>query len=103
MNIIKPLECAKCKGKEFTARYETTYVYSYEIDTSNLHHQASGKKALPFLFDNRKQNDCNQYIECKVCGKQYPCSFTMDGEEIDFTILQKAIRSEHTKEPHYWG
>ncbi|WP_026478413.1 hypothetical protein [Alkaliphilus transvaalensis] len=102
MKLHQEITCPQCLNNGFTAKYESTYVYSYKIEEHN-----QGKKSeddvLPFLFDNREQKDAKQYIECGHCHAQYPCRFTLDSNRIDFTIVQKALRGDYAKEPEFFG
>ncbi|MDF2522454.1 MAG: hypothetical protein K0R31_95 [Clostridiales bacterium] len=102
MQLENHLRCPKCSGSNFTARYEATYVYSYTIDfdAPGLRNR---EEFLSFLFDNREQRSDQQYIECNTCGTKYPCIFNEGNKGIDFTILQKAIRSDHVIEPEFLG
>lgn len=101
MNISESLSCPECNGRGFNAKYEATYVYTYAINTSSSLNNA--EENLPFMFDKRDQGSSKQYIECKDCGAQYPCSFKLDADKIHFTILQKAIRADHEDKPEFWG
>lgn len=103
LKLDKVLACPKCQEKSFIARYESTYVYSYKIDTSKNNDKVKNNGTLPFEFDNREQKNSKQYIECESCGAQFPCSFKLEDEEIDFTIIRKAIRADHLKEPQFFG
>ncbi|WP_425449209.1 hypothetical protein [Dethiothermospora halolimnae] len=100
MDINKSIKCPKCNGSNFLAKYEATYVYSYNIDTADI---SSKKETLPFLFDNREQCNTKQYIECQDCKEKYPCSFKQGEGEIDFTIIKKAIRAPHKETPEFLG
>ncbi|WHH58057.1 hypothetical protein [Petroclostridium sp. X23] len=102
MNQLTQLECPKCKNKDFIAKYEATYVYSYHIDTDVLGHK-NVEEFLPFLFDNREQTEAKEYVQCCTCGVQYPCTFSEGNKGIDFTILQKAVRSNHVIMPEFFG
>ncbi|MDR5658958.1 hypothetical protein RH915_05605 [Serpentinicella sp. ANB-PHB4] len=106
MKLNSKIHCPQCEGKNFVAKYESTYVYSYKIqnpDSKEVNPVIKNEEALPFLFDNREQKNASQYIECDDCGEKYPCEFTMDAKQIDFTILQKAIRSDHVDQPYFFG
>ncbi len=98
MKLRQDMQCPKCSGKDFTAKYESTYVYSYTIDMND-----DEADNLPFLFDNRQKKDSKQYIECNGCKAQYPCEFTMGSEHMDFTILQKAVRGNYVDDVEFWG
>lgn len=103
MKLDKSIECPSCHGKNFTAKYESTYVYSYKINTPDNDKRTDKEGPLPFLFDNREQKGAKQYIECEECGTKYPCSFSMDSQKIDFTIVRKAIRGDHVETPEFFG
>lgn len=103
MNLSQSISCPSCNGKSFLARYEATYVYTYKIDTPDTQISSNDKDNLPFLFDRRDQSASNQYIECMKCGTRYPCSFKLDSNKVDFTILQRAIRGDHVKSPEFFG
>ncbi len=103
MKLERSIKCPNCDAQRFTAKYETTYVYSYKIDMENNKKLVAKDEPLPFLFDNREQCNPKQYIECDNCGIKYPCEFSMNSKEVDFTILRKAIRADHADEPEYWG
>ena len=103
MNLHQTIKCPHCLGTNFTAKYESTYVYSYKIDCPGSDESNTAHDPVPFLFDDRKQKDSRQYIECTHCKAKYPCEFTLDSENVDFTILKKAIRANYTDEVEFWG
>ncbi|MCC5908903.1 MAG: hypothetical protein JJT76_00455 [Clostridiaceae bacterium] len=103
MQLHKVIQCPQCSGKSFTAKYESTYVYSYKIEPAEGKEIDDGTNTLPFLFDNRDQKNAKQYIECGDCKAQYACEFTLDSKHLDFTILQKAIRGDHAEKPGFFG
>ncbi len=103
MKVNESIMCPHCHHAQFTAKYEATYVYSYNIDTSNTSQSNSDDTPAPFLFDNREQKDFKQYIECNYCHAKYPCTFSLDSDQVNFTILQKAIRANHTENIEFWG
>lgn len=102
MNLSNHMTCPACGSSSFTAKYEATYEYSYTLDFD-----APGLKNhdefLSFLFDNRELTNAKQYVECRECNAQYPCFFTREDEGIGFTIIQKAIRSDHASMPQFLG
>jgi hypothetical protein len=100
MDLHQKIKCPHCQGTHFTAKYESTYVYSYKIDSPESN---TADTPAPYLFDNREQKGNRQYIECDHCKAKYPCEFTMDSEHVDFTILQKAIRANYTEDVGFWG
>ncbi|MCT4509089.1 MAG: hypothetical protein N4A48_10085 [Tepidibacter sp.] len=102
MNINKSLSCPNCNSNDFLLKYEAKYVYVYKIDTSNFE-DINKTSNVPFLFDTRDKADSNQYIECMGCKNRYKCDLEHDHEKIDFTILQKAIRSDYIENPEFFG
>lgn len=102
MELSSSLICPACRNNSLTAKYEATYVYSYCIDSGAPGRQ-NEEEFLPFLFDNREQKGAKEYIECSSCGAQYPCSFGEGNKGVNFTILQKAIRSDHVDRPEFFG
>lgn len=103
MKIDESLVCPKCNSKNFEMKHEATYLYTYKIDTVNIHINEEGLENLPFLFDNREQTCFNEFIQCNNCGTKYPCSFNKDNQTIDLTIMKKAIRADHVKTPEFLG
>jgi hypothetical protein len=104
LQIDKTLQCPKCSGNNFTAKFESTYVYSYKIEPLEIKADDPEAQNLPFLFDNREKKDSTQYIVCNDCKEKYPCDFTAIGSEhIDFTIIQKAFRSHNADNPEFFG
>lgn len=100
MDINRAIKCPKCNNNNFLAKYEATYVYSYKLDTDNFKDE---KETLPFMFDNREQSHTKQYIECQHCKEKFPCSFNQGSNEVNFTIVKKAIRSPHKETPEFLG
>ncbi|WP_246599757.1 hypothetical protein [Clostridium lacusfryxellense] len=103
MKIDESLVCPKCNSKNFEMKHEATYLYTYKIDLVNIQVNEEGLENLPFLFDNREQTCFNEFIECNNCGTKYPCSFNKDKQTIDLTIMRKAIRADHVKNPEFLG
>ena len=103
MKLNESLICPKCNGKNFEVKHEATYLYTYKIDTVNTNIDDEESENLPFLFDNREQTCFKEYIECNQCGTKYPCSFDKDNQTIDLTIMRKAIRADHVKNPEFLG
>ncbi len=99
MNLNEKIFCPKCTSVDFTAKYESTYVYSYNInsprETGNKHEGVS----LPFLFDKREQKNARQFIECNNCATRFPCTFSLNSEPLNFTIVKKAIHDNYTETP----
>ena len=79
------MECPNCKGK-ILLKDEATYIYSYEIGEEK-------DGITPYLFYNREQKDFHQYLQCETCKRIYDFNSKED-PKIDFTILQKAVRSD---------
>lgn len=85
--------CPACKSSELTAKYEAKYIYSYKID-SDAPGMKNTEEFLPFLYDKREQQEARQYIECDICGTQYPCFFTEGNRGIDAKMLQNAVNPD---------
>lgn len=103
MELSENLACPRCKSKSFRVEREVTYLYSYKFSSDNLEEAGDKTEAFPFLFDNREKCDSHEYIICEECGERYPISLEDRNKKIDFTILRKAIRSDNTMEPQYFG
>jgi len=103
INANEPLVCSKCKSSNFEMKRETTYLYTYDIDSSKLLSEVDETKSTPFLFDNREQISEKEYFVCKDCGAIYPCHIDKNKNKISLTILQKAIRSDFQEEPDFKG
>ncbi|HRS21625.1 MAG TPA: hypothetical protein P5510_07650 [Clostridia bacterium] len=96
MELKEPLICTKCSGRHFTVKREATYLYSYDLENKN-------SEALPFLFDNRELVDSHEYLQCEQCGARFPCTLDEYNSTINFTIEQKAVRSDHVTNPEFLG
>lgn len=103
MKIDRTLICPKCKGTHFTVKREASYLYSYHINTPAAEHWSKNDEALPFLFDYRERTRDKQYLQCEECKAQYPCDLDLTKDNIEFTILQKAVRSDYVDQPDYLG
>lgn len=103
MEINECLVCPKCKSKTFTIKREATYVYSYKFSAKDVAQTIGETKVLPFLFDNREKTKAKEFIECDHCAAKYPISLEKCSEDIDLTILQKAIRSDIVDSPEFLG
>lgn len=103
LNITEALVCPRCNNKKFSLKHESTYVYTYKLNTPEMQNFSKETEFLPFLFDNREHTNLKQYFCCETCGAEFPCSFNVEDEKINLTIVQKAIRSDHIKEPEFWG
>lgn len=103
LKIDNSLICPKCKGSYFTMKREAAYLYTYKINTPDTGSWSKENEALSFLFDYREQLSDKEYLECEKCKAKFPCDAKLADENIDFTILQKAIRSEYTDNPEFLG
>ena len=86
------LLCPLCHQGELSLKYEAKYIYSYIID-SDCPGLKNHEEFYPFLYDNRKQTESNQYIECDYCGIRRPCIFSVDQNRIHTEDLQNVINS----------
>ncbi|GKX29526.1 hypothetical protein SH1V18_20060 [Vallitalea longa] len=98
MDLNNSLRCPICNCDKFVAKHQATYTYSYKIGNNILDNDN-----LSFEFDDRENGDSFQYIECENCKTKFPCDFNLNKDQFDFTILQKAIRSDHTDKPEFLG
>jgi hypothetical protein len=57
---------------------------------------------LPFT-DNREKENSHEYIQCEKCGTRYPIKLDDYSNQINLTILQKAIRDDHIENPEFLG
>lgn len=96
------ITCPICGNNEFVARFQASYIYSYRID-NDAPGSENEDEFLPFLFDNREQVDSKEYLECEKCKTKFPCDFNEGTKGVSMTILQKAIRSDHTVDPEFLG
>ncbi|MGI5851005.1 MAG: hypothetical protein GX340_08600 [Clostridiales bacterium] len=103
MNIDQALVCPKCNGTHFEIKREATYLYTYKVDIPLTKEWGKKEEALPFLFDNRELMKTNDYIQCIECDSKYPCNLDRGDVKIQFTILQKAIRSDFQAYPENLG
>ena len=94
--------CPICKGNKFAAKFQASYVYTYSIDADAPGNE-NEDEFLPFLFDNRIQIGSEEYLECLQCQNRFPCHFEEGTKGVSLTILQKAIRSDHTVDPEFLG
>lgn len=102
MDLSDEITCPVCNKGSFVAKYEATYIYSYELD-SDAPGKENRDEFLPFLFDRRDIKDAKQYVECVNCGSKFPCNFNESDHGVLITILQKAIRSDHASNPEFLG
>lgn len=93
------LNCPNCGSCKLLAKHKTSFVYSYRLNVQEMNHLDH----LSFEFDNRERGESSQYLECERCGATIPCEFHLDPDDFDFTIMQKAIRSDHTSKPEFLG
>ena len=84
------LLCPTCNSNKLSIKYEAKYVYSYMID-NDAPGLRNKEELLPFMYDKREQTQSRQYIECSVCGTQYPCFISQWNEGINFKVLQQAL------------
>ena len=103
MKIDQALTCPKCQGTHFTVKREAAYLYTYKLDTPKAADWSKNEEVLPFLFDNREQTYDREYLQCEECGEKFPCELDLNGSQIEFTILQKAIRSDYIDTPEFLG
>lgn len=103
MRIHEALICPECHGAYFTVKRETTYLYSYKLETPNTENITENDLNLPYLFDNREQISNKEYLQCDECGEKYSYDLKKDTPNIHFTILQKAIRSDYVNNPEFFG
>lgn len=86
------LMCPVCKSSRFLLKYEASYVYSYAID-SDTPGLNNNEYFFSFLYDDRKQTESKQFLECDSCGASYPCYFNQWDSKIGLKDLQDAINS----------
>jgi len=103
LKISESLVCPKCNSINFEIKHEATYLYTYKIDTINVNIDDEELENLPFLFDTREQTCFKEFIECNQCGSKYPCSFNIENQTVDLTIMRKAIRADHVETPEFLG
>lgn len=103
LKVEKSLVCPKCNGTFFTMKREAAYLYTYKINTPDTGSWSNEEDALSFLFDYREQLSDREYLECQECKAKFPCDVKLADEHIDFTILQKAIRSEYVNNADFIG
>ena len=89
-----PIICPVCNDNRLILKYETTYEYSYILDTNapGLHNT---KELLPYMYDSREQKDAQQYIECKTCRTRFPCYFDKWSDGITPQMIQERISSSY--------
>lgn len=103
LKVDKSLICPKCGGTYFTMKREAAYLYTYRINTPDTGDWSKEDDALSFLFDYREQLSDKEYLECQECKTKFSCDAKLADENIDFTILQKAIRSEYVENADFTG
>ncbi|MDF2821797.1 MAG: hypothetical protein K0R15_2238 [Clostridiales bacterium] len=91
MQTEKILKCPNCSGNNFTAKYESAYVYSYKIDTTKICCENTNSYAAPFLFDDRQPKYSKQYIECDDCKAQFSAEFTLGSNEVDYLSFSSLV------------
>ncbi|GMQ59762.1 hypothetical protein AN1V17_41620 [Vallitalea sediminicola] len=102
MDLTDSLCCPVCNSTKLMAKHTATFTYSYKIGTAN-NTVKDNDRNLSFEFDSRENGESIQYIQCENCGTKFPCDFNLSPDEFDFTILQKAIRSDQTRKPEFLG
>lgn len=103
METNKVLVCPKCNGRNFTVNKKVTYIYEYKINSTNFKDTATRMGNVPFDFENREKVESEESICCDNCKAEYNLDLDKLDNHIDFTIVQKAIRSDLKKEPEYIG
>lgn len=103
MDLCKNLHCPQCYGEEFEVKRKVTYIYSYRINNDNKNESLDKTDELPFLFDNREKTESKEYLLCKGCKSKFPINLEEEDTKINFTILRKAIRADHVKNPEFIG
>ena len=103
MDLKETLVCSKCSSKDFVVTRQATYVYTYKFNSDQFQNIETKADNLPFLFDNREKTTSDEYIICQNCGAKYPISLENYNNQIDLTILQKAIRADHVDNPQFLG
>ncbi|MCT4542880.1 MAG: hypothetical protein N4A63_05020 [Vallitalea sp.] len=96
MNLNQTLHCPICNSTKFIAKHQATFTYFYKLDSNN----PLDNNNLSFEFDKRENGNSYQYLQCENCGAKFPCDFNLNPNDFNFTISQKAIRSNHTITPH---
>ncbi|MDP4087835.1 MAG: hypothetical protein Q8930_01040, partial [Bacillota bacterium] len=99
MDLSVDITCPNCSSINLEIKRKVTYVYTYKLNTEENKERIDKNEPLPFLFDNREKYGSDEYILCEKCGAKYPISLGNRENRIDFTILRKAIRSDHTENP----
>lgn len=84
------LVCPVCNSNKLMAKYESKFVYAYEIDSDALGAKNT-REFLPFVYDRREQIEAKEYIECDNCRTQYPCLFSQGKGKIDCEIFNKDV------------
>lgn len=91
MNSLSNLRCPVCDSNNFVLRYQSTFVYSYIID-SDAPGLNNHDEFLSFLYDSREQKEAKQYIECISCGTKYLYESEEHPERrIDSTSLHSVV------------
>lgn len=103
MDFNQTLLCPKCGGENFIIKREATYLYTYKINPKNYDKISNRVESTPFLFDNREKENSHEYIQCEKCGTRYPIKLDDYSNQINLTILQKAIRDDHIENPEFLG
>lgn len=96
MDLSEPLICPRCSGREFSFTKESTYLYTYKINSEENIHKI---KSTPFIFDNREKENSSEYVVCEKCGAKYPVPNNENNNDINLTIIKKAITSDCSNNP----
>lgn len=101
MKLGHDLSCKKCNSNNFLLRKESTFIYSYKVNVTEI--GLDDEDYLPFIFDNREEKERREFLECQDCKTTYPVRIEEKNNKIRLTILQKAIRSDHTSKIEFLG
>lgn len=103
MNTENPIVCTKCNTKDFVMKREATYLYTYDIDNTNILKSLMNTEETPYTFNNREMVGEDDFLICKNCGERYSYSLDKVNSKIKLTIVQRAIRSDHQDVPEFLG
>lgn len=103
MSTEESLICEICNSRDFIIKREATYLYTYDVNTSNIVESVIHTEEIPYLFYNREKVEENDFLVCKKCGERYSYSLDKVDSKIKLTILQRAVRADHQKTPEFLG
>ncbi|GKU26711.1 hypothetical protein [Clostridium folliculivorans] len=103
MSMDSNLKCQKCSSNNLEIKREATYVYTYDISSSSSDRSIRRAEETPFMFDDRKKIKEKDFLHCKNCGTIYEFSVDDISDNVEFTIVQKAIRSDYQETPEFLG